>query len=250
MPTPSYMKTSETSDGGGFITGTYWLELGNHGRPLPPAFAVAFNTDAYTPSIFTALGIQCSPEIQRAVVKRQAEFLAGRLAARQAIARLGISTVQLGTGYLRRPLWPNGVTGSITHTNTVSAAIAISADMVRGIGIDVERVMDTNTAETIRDTVLTGRELLLFAARNCCIDFNMFLTVAFSAKESFFKATSLHVGRYFEFHALRLIHFDMANGRITFTIAEELSPALRAGETFYACFKVIDDQTVLTSFVW
>ena len=248
--TLSFMKTTAQGDGSGFVTDTYWLELGDHGRPLPPAFAVAFDASSYAPSIFTLLEIKCPLEIQRAVIKRQAEFLAGRFAARQAMTRLGKGVAELETGALRQPLWPNGVTGSITHTNAIGAAIAVPSDMVRGVGIDIEHIIDTETADALRDTILTNEEMAIFAAKDRGVDLNIFLTIAFSAKESFFKATSAHVGRYFEFHAVRLTRLDTTSGRLTFIVVEALSPELRAGQTFNACFRVIDEQTVLTSFVW
>lgn len=233
-----------------FATDAYWLELPDHGRPLPLAFVIVFDAHAYNPAIFTHLGIKYPLEIQRAVTNRQAEFLAGRLAAREAMCRLGIHSAELNIGPLRQPLWPNGVTGSITHVNSLCAAIAVSSDMVKGIGIDIERTMETSTADAVSDIVLTDEERAILPTKNCHIAPNMLLTIVFSAKESFFKATSSHVGRYFEFHALRLIHFDAAKGRLTFIIAESLSPVLRPGQVFDACFRVIDSQTVLTSFVW
>ena len=232
-----------------FITDTYRLELGNHEYPLPPACAVAFDASSYAPSVFKRLGIGCPPEIQRAVMKRQAEYLAGRVAARQAMTHLGLSAAELGTGSLRQPLWPKGVSGSITHTNAIGAAVAVSSDMIRGIGIDIEQIIDAGSADAIRNVVLTNEELAIFATKDGG-DPNTLLTIAFSAKESFFKATSSHVGRYFEFHALRLTSLDITGGRLTFMLVETLSPALRTGQTFNACFRIIDERTVLTSFVW
>ncbi|MHB1059633.1 MAG: 4'-phosphopantetheinyl transferase family protein [Rhodanobacter sp.] len=250
MLTASFVKASALDDGVGFIASTYWLALGDHGRPLPPAFAATFDLRAYDPSAFTRLGIRCPAEIQQAVAKRQAEFLVGRLTAREAMARLDRNVVELGTGLLRQPLWPKGMTGSITHTSSLAAAIAVPSATIRGIGIDIENIVDAASADAIRDIVLTNEEKAIISAMDGFVDPNMLLTIVFSAKESFFKATSSHVGRYFEFHALRLFRLDATSGRMTFTVAENLSPALRTGYAFDACFKVIDKRTILTSFVW
>jgi enterobactin synthetase component D len=160
-----------------------------------------------------------------------------------------MNAVELDTGSLRQPLWPKGVSGSITHTNAIGAAIAVPSDIIRGIGIDIEHIIDTGAADTIRNSVLTNEELAIFATKDCC-DPNMLLTIAFSAKESFFKATSSHVGRYFEFHALRLTCIDTAGGCLTFMVVETLSPTLRTGQTFNTYFRLINERTVLTSFVW
>lgn len=233
----------------GFVTETYWLELANHGRELPPAFVLVFDSCAYKQAIFTHQGVRCPPEIQHAVTNRQAEFLAGRLAAREAMCRIGVNITELNIGPMRQPLWPKGVTGSITHVNSLCAAIAVPSDVVSGIGIDIERSMDAATADAVRDIVLTEKEQTIFA-KNCLIDPNVLLTIVFSAKESFFKATSSHIGHYFEFHALQLIRLDAARRRLTFMVADTLSPVFHPSQAFEARFKVIDSQTILTSFIW
>ncbi|MDJ0520633.1 MAG: 4'-phosphopantetheinyl transferase superfamily protein [Planctomycetota bacterium] len=86
--------------------------------------------------------------IERAVEKRRREFTAGRVLARRALEQLGRPPVAIPTGSQRQPVWPDGVVGSIAHTNTL-CAVALSDDpALLGLGIDME------PAEALPDGVL------------------------------------------------------------------------------------------------
>jgi 4'-phosphopantetheinyl transferase EntD len=69
-----------------------------------------------------------------AIEARRREFAAGRAAAAQAMAMLGISA-DIPIGDDRAPVWPDGLSGSITHTRSIALAV-----LQRGgpIGIDLE----------------------------------------------------------------------------------------------------------------
>lgn len=73
----------------------------------------------------------------RAVPARQAEFAAGRHAARQAMARLGLPASPIPMGEDRAPIWPDGVTGSITHHGALAFAVAARAGAL-ALGLDAE----------------------------------------------------------------------------------------------------------------
>jgi 4'-phosphopantetheinyl transferase EntD len=69
---------------------------------------------------------------------RRREFTTGRHVARQALSRLGVPAGPLPRGPRRQPLWPVGVTGSITHCAGYRAAAVASAASLVAIGIDAE----------------------------------------------------------------------------------------------------------------
>ncbi|ODT66700.1 MAG: hypothetical protein ABS75_26910 [Pelagibacterium sp. SCN 63-23] len=78
-------------------------------------------------------------ELEHAIRRRQAEFAAGRFAARDALAQLGLAPIAIPVGPQRAPIWPAGITGSISHCR--NAAIAIAAHLhgnIGFVGIDVE----------------------------------------------------------------------------------------------------------------
>lgn len=96
--------------------------------------------------------------IARAVLKRQREFKAGRSCARRAIGALGQrSNIEIIKGEMGRPMWPEGVVGSITHTHEYCAAAVALSDKYLGIGIDVEQ--NTELGEELLPMICTTKEL-------------------------------------------------------------------------------------------
>jgi 4'-phosphopantetheinyl transferase EntD len=82
---------------------------------------------------------QEAAQIAKAVPRRQAEFAAGRACAHRAMEALGHPRVPLLRGEDRAPVWPEGLTGSITHTDQwAAAAIGRLSDGIAAIGIDLE----------------------------------------------------------------------------------------------------------------
>ena len=73
---------------------------------------------------------------------RITEFYSGRVYAREALALFGVHSADLAVGSDRRPIWPAGYIGSITHTRKSSrgfcAAAVARAEEWSAIGIDAE----------------------------------------------------------------------------------------------------------------
>jgi 4'-phosphopantetheinyl transferase EntD len=123
--------------------------------------------------------------VARAVASRRAEFLTGRTVARAALGQLGVAAVPIARRPDRSPDWPLGIVGSITHTRGLCAAVVArhrrGGAPPLGLGIDAE--VDAVLDDAIVHRVLTTREragLGRHAGRDA--------VVAFSAKESLFKA--------------------------------------------------------------
>ncbi|HEY3867387.1 MAG TPA: 4'-phosphopantetheinyl transferase superfamily protein [Actinocrinis sp.] len=76
--------------------------------------------------------------ISRAVATRQQEFTTARACAREALRRLGIPPVEIGTGAKGEPQWPEGIVGSITHCSGYRGAVVARASQITAIGIDTE----------------------------------------------------------------------------------------------------------------
>lgn len=133
--------------------------------------------------------------IARAVPRRQAEFAAGRMAARAAMGMLGQPPVCIPAGADRAPLWPQGFAGSISHCRT--AVVAAAARGGRFIGIDVEEAVPLE--RELWDTVCTPRELEWLKTRG-----GVWAKIVFSAKEAVYKAQYPITGRLLEFSAVEL----------------------------------------------
>lgn len=129
-----------------------------------------------------ALFAEEEPAVATAIDRRRVQFTQGRSYAREALRRLGADVCAIPMRPDRAPGWPEGVVGTISHTDgLVCAAVAWRRD-VASLGIDVEsraRVISPKLDRFIR----TPRER---EAGDLPTDFDA-LRVVFSAKESIHK---------------------------------------------------------------
>jgi 4'-phosphopantetheinyl transferase EntD len=206
-----------------------------------------FEAARFSPELFSTLGVSAPPVLARSVVKRQAEFLAGRLCARAALAPLGQAQHVVATGAHREPLWPAGMCGSLTHAGALAAAIVLPAGQVAGIGIDIETIIGDATRPALSGSVVSARELACLRASGAPFELNTLLTLVFSAKEAFFKAAFGMVRRYFDFDALELSAFDPVAHRLRFRCTQMLCPQLPAGLAVDAYFEELGHSSVFTT---
>src|SRR5262245_55392675 len=82
------------------------------------------------------------PAVKNAVPKRRNEFATGRECVHRALASLGYPYTAVPSGNDRVPVWPAGVTGSVTHSPTLAVAAVSSQGTVRAIGIDIEPAVE------------------------------------------------------------------------------------------------------------
>jgi enterobactin synthetase component D len=243
------------------------FELGWTNTRVPPAVLLTYEVDAFHVAAFAQHGVDMPDSIGRSVKKRQAEFFMGRLAGRDAVEgvlgafgeerspmnrllRSGGGVGQIGVGASRQPVWPAGVLGSITHAGPYAAAVATASPGINGIGIDIERRIGAETRESVEGTVLTPTERALLHALAGDVSYEMLMTIAFSAKESFFKGSFATVGTYFDFDAVDLVALDARAGTLELVVTRSLAPALPQGRRFALRTQAIDADTILTSFVW
>jgi 4'-phosphopantetheinyl transferase EntD len=134
--------------------------------------------------------------IRHAVPKRQREFTAGRNCARLALQRLGLSpATAVRVGAQREPLFPAGVSGTLSHTHDYCAAAVIRQGAVRSIGIDAE-VNEPLGDDIARLVLLPAEQAMVhaLAVPGLCAD-----KLVFSIKEAFYKAYFQVAGRYLDF---------------------------------------------------
>src|SRR5271170_2846494 len=90
------------------------------GNLFPPGAVVADLREPGDPELL--LPVEAT-YLGRAVPKRVQEFTAGRLCARRALAEFGIVDFPIKVADDRRPIWPDSMVGSITHTAGFCAAV-------------------------------------------------------------------------------------------------------------------------------
>lgn len=139
--------------------------------------------------------------VRHALSSRQNEFTAGRAAARGAMAALGAPPVAIPRAEDRRPLWPTGIVGSISHTQgCAAAAVGLSAD-IHGLGLDIEEKSPLKSA--LRRKILTAPELaqrdahpMVGRAPRC--------KLTFVTKEALFKSIYPITGQFFGFQEAKV----------------------------------------------
>jgi 4'-phosphopantetheinyl transferase EntD len=121
--------------------------------------------------------------ISGAFEKRRREFAAGRVCARRALERLGIREYPLLADAEGIPLWPSGVTGSISHAPDFCGTVVARKNAWRSVGFDVEQIARVHPSLWPRLFTPGERSWLEQRER----DRNEMAAVLFSAKEAFFK---------------------------------------------------------------
>jgi enterobactin synthetase component D len=99
---------------------------------------VEFDVEHFRDTLFLDYMISFTERLSTAVIKRRAEYLAGRIAAKRLLKKEGV-ICPVGMQSDRSPQWPLGWTGSITHSDKY--VISIIAPKSEGVflGVDMEK---------------------------------------------------------------------------------------------------------------
>ena len=214
--------------------------------PLPIALpdtillSTHFDSSQLTSDDFRRSSIEPPSSIQRSVAKRQAEFLAGRICARAALQQLEGVGFSPAIGEDRAPVWPGHITGSITHSTGRAAAIVAKKTHWRGLGMDLENLLNPERAERLAGEILTGPELQRMAAGRRD-QLAMLVTLTFSVKESLFKALYPIVQQRFYFEHAEVLEWSEA-GDVRIRLQTDLSSEWRNGVELDAQFGIMDGQ--------
>jgi 4'-phosphopantetheinyl transferase EntD len=138
--------------------------------------------------------------IPGAVDKRRREFAAGRDAVHRAMQALDLPPVPVPMGADRAPHWPQGLTGSITHTDTACLAAVTPQTVLWALGLDLET--DTPLPRDLWDSVLLPAEILDLPRDPAAAGAEAKLV--FSAKEAAYKAQYMLSRQIIGFDALRV----------------------------------------------
>ncbi|RKR06546.1 enterobactin synthetase component D [Kushneria sinocarnis] len=202
-------------------------------EPAPRLFVSHFDHQRFHAEAWQQAGFECPAPLASAVAKRHAEYLAGRCCAREGLRALGHADTPLAPQPDRQPQWPVQACGAITHSHGLAAAVVAPRRDWAGVGTDAEQWLDGARAERIAPAVLTPREHQALAAiapehRARCV------TLAFSLKESLFKALYPLTGTRFYFRDAELdpqalLRLREPRGRCRLALLRPLSGAWPAG---------------------
>ena len=202
-----------------------------------------FDASQYRLQLSKELNLLIPEEINRCVNKRKAEFIAGRYLAKKALKKLGIENDLIPISASRGPIWPKNVVGSISH-NASKALCAVSFSVNNSyIGVDVESYIDKPMVESLEAMIVSKDEKKVLKKLN--LPPNLGLTLAFSAKESLFKAINPHTGLYFGFEHARILTVSLKNKTITLELDSHFVPAA-SNTKKYLCEFQLNKQFVQT----
>jgi len=192
---------------------------------LDSLFPEGVITEAASPWMWSAeLTREEKAIIENAVDKRSREFAAGRTCARGILRQLGFSgDPTIAKDRHGAPVWPEGITGSISHTDDVCVvSIGRQKRELTSLGVDVEK--DTGLDADLVDIVCDEREKAA-CANSRAEDRLRLAKIIFSAKESVYKCLYPLVKTMLDFQDVH-IELDVSNNTFMGTINGTLHEGL------------------------
>ena len=157
--------------------------------------------------------------------KRYSEFLIGRQAAKRALG----GEYFIGKAQTGEPIWPDGLIGSISHTEGLAVAAVGSSEKFQAIGIDLENI-DRKINIDISKRICSDSE-------KQWLDTKEDLLKVFSSKEAIYKALFPICKTFFGFLDVEL---RPAGGGYTAQLNRALSSDLPEKFEFEVNFKKKD----------
>ncbi len=186
-------------------------------------------------------------EVTRAAVdRRRAEFATSRLLVREGLRELGIShSGPILPAPDRSPIWPAGVSGSITHTESYCAVALARAPV--WIGIDAE--LCGRVSDGVWQRITTPAEQDVADAAGLAP--RLIRALVFSAKEAIYKAQYPETTTFLDFAAVevrRLAPESTEEGTVQLRFTQAVGKLIANGETFVGRYAT-DGRVVMTAFV-
>lgn len=153
--------------------------------------------------------ISIPDEIRKSSPTRVGDYVSGRNAASHALQKLD-APIQVKRNPDGSPRWPQGITGSISHTRRFAWVAVARQPGIASIGIDCEKIIDQKIAEEIKDLVGNELEYKTLASQ---FDFCSAASMLFCGKESVYKCLNPLTNWPLDFHDVEFRSID--NNSIT-----------------------------------
>lgn len=222
-----------------FINNVEWITFPQvKDSDLYPGFVARghFHLSAYSDALFAEAEVPLSDALVRSMPKRRAEFLAEQCLAKQVLSKLGYADFVLNCGDDRSPLWPENISGSLSHnTNSILCAAHVRSRELSFVGVDIESFMSEKRAQTLWPGLVDEEEYHWLNAQND--EFRRLLTLSFSAKECLFRALHPSIKHYFDFCDVRMMALDNAKQRFELELLTDMSRDFCAGRRFKGAYQ-------------
>lgn len=197
-----------------------------------------FDISGYNDALFSTFDVEFPKSLSSSVIKRRAEHLAGRIAAQTLLMKASIDK-KVTLYHDRSPKWPEGWNGSISHTEQYAIAVIAPQSMGFTIGIDIENLIP-ETMQSTADVFTTEKERKYLI--NSGIDYHLALLIAFSAKESLYKALYPIVTLFFGFESAIITDINRQHKTFTLQLTRPLANKFSAGECFWGHYDFHDNR--------
>lgn len=239
-----------TTGSAGFIYRSQALHIESFEKSIQ---LLQYDQSAYGDDLYKHFTIDEPGTLSTWFPSRRAQFLAGRLAAKQALesSQCFESAEQVPIGKHREPIWPSSLIGSISHSEPYSiAAVQPQTDTFSGLGLDIQSLVASDTQHQISATILTKQDESLLTQGFSNLSESQLFTIIFSAKESFFKAVFNTVGDYFDFDAVSAV--DINSSKLTLKTEKSLGKVIPEGLSVTVAFVVcnLPDTRIISLCDW
>lgn len=201
---------------------------------------VTFVTEDYHDGLFKEFGIPFPEQLNMAVARRKAEYLAARYAAKNILKSYN-SDESPGTAADRSPVWPSKWRGSLSHSREYAMAVITPDESGLTPGIDIEFFAPETMQETAHLFASADEQKRLALSG---MDYATALLIAFSAKESLYKALYPETGRFFDFDAARVCKIEPLHQCITLELTQTLCASRAKGSQIKGYYDVSDGKVI------
>jgi 4'-phosphopantetheinyl transferase EntD len=175
--------------------------------------------------------------LEQVTATRAREFAAGRLAARRAMEMLGHIGRPVLQGDDLAPVWPPGLTGSITHSDRDSLAVVTDDPEILALGLALDPVTPLDPACWPICCTMTEMQWLASLGPS---QRGHFARLIENAKTAVFKAHHERHAEALDFQQINL-RIDLSSGRFEATICSERT---KAEPSIAGSFAILSDSFI------
>lgn len=202
-----------------------------------------FDVSHYDDALFSHYGISIPGQLRQAVPKRRCEYLAARVLFQQLLHQYHLPSCQLLNTASGAPSWPVGYVGSISHADGNAICCMMPDKIYQAIGIDIETVLSADSCTELASHIVQPQEQHLLL-QTTAVSYAEALSIAFSAKESLYKALYPKVQRFFGFEDAELTKILTNKQQFTLRLGTDLSPQFKAGMLFHGHYHFVGQQVI------
>ncbi|NOI80250.1 4'-phosphopantetheinyl transferase superfamily protein [Vibrio tubiashii] len=143
-------------------------------------------------------------QLRQANHKRQAEFIAGRVAAHYSMNAFDQDqNVEINPD--RSPLFPKALKGSISHSQNLAIAATIPSEKIPDthLGIDIQHWFSSDETDDVAGLVC--KDVEIERLQDSHLSYQQKVTLLFSAKEALYKAIYPQVKEVLNFDVVELV---------------------------------------------